>query len=59
VFPNEPKGWRKRWLRAQKERDPKKLVELIDELNQLLTEEEKRAASAGGTSTELDRRDQC
>jgi hypothetical protein len=45
MFPDEPKGWRTLWLRAQRERDPKKLVELIDQLNQLLAQEERRAAA--------------
>ncbi len=41
---DEPKGWQKLWERAQREKDPKKLAALIDQLNQLLTEHEKAAA---------------
>ncbi len=40
---DEPEGWRSLWERAQQEKDPKKLAELIDQLNQLLTEHEKAA----------------
>jgi hypothetical protein len=42
---HEPKGWRTLWLKTQKEKDPKKLIELIDQLNELLTEREKKAAA--------------
>jgi hypothetical protein len=42
---DEPKGWRRLQQRAQSERDPKKLAQLIDQMNQLLTEHEKAAAS--------------
>jgi hypothetical protein len=45
VLPDEPEGRRKLWLKVQRERDPKKLVALIDQLNQLLSEEEKRVAA--------------
>jgi hypothetical protein len=41
---DEPKGWRQLQERAQREQDPKKLAEIIDEMNQLLTEHEKAAA---------------
>ncbi len=41
---SEPEGWRPLWERAQQEKEPKKLAELIDQLNQLLTEHEKAAA---------------
>jgi hypothetical protein len=41
---DEPKGWRTLWERAQRERDPKKLAAIIDQMNQLLTEHEKAAA---------------
>ncbi len=44
MLPDEPKGWRKLWEAAQREKDPKKLVELIDQMNQLLAEHEKTAA---------------
>jgi len=45
MLPDEPKGWRRLWEAAQREKDPKKLVELIDKMNQLLTEREKAAAA--------------
>ena len=38
----EPKGWKKLWRKAQAERDPKKLIKLLEQLNALLTEQEKR-----------------
>jgi hypothetical protein len=41
---DEPKGWRQLQERAQREKDPKKLAQIIDEMNQLLTEHEKAAA---------------
>jgi hypothetical protein len=40
---DEPKGWRRLWESAQRERNPKKLATLIDQMNQLLTEHEKAA----------------
>ncbi len=43
MLPDEPKGWRRLWEAAQAEKDPKKLAELIDQLNQLLSEHEKAA----------------
>ncbi len=41
---DEPKGWRVLQKRAQLEKDPKKLAELIDEMNRLLSECEKAAS---------------
>jgi len=41
---DEPKGWRVLQKRAHLEKDPKKLAELIDEMNQLLAEYEKAAS---------------
>lgn len=38
-----PKGWQTLQERAQRERDPKKLAAIIDEMNRLLTEQEKAA----------------
>jgi hypothetical protein len=43
MLPGEPKGWRKLQEMAQRETDPKKLVAIIDKMNALLTEEEKKA----------------
>ena len=40
----EPKGWRQLQQRAQREKDPKKLAQIIDQMNQLLTEHENAAA---------------
>jgi uncharacterized protein with von Willebrand factor type A (vWA) domain len=51
MLPGEPKGWRKLQEAAQKEEDPKKLAELIDQLNQLLSEHEKAAAEETKPST--------
>jgi hypothetical protein len=42
--PDPPKGWKTLWLKAQKEKDPQKLIKLIDQLNALLTEREKNSA---------------
>ncbi len=42
---DEPEGWRWLWERAQQEKDPKKLTELIDQLNQLLSVHEKATAA--------------
>ena len=33
MLPDEPKGWRRLWEAAQAEKDPKKLAELVDQLN--------------------------
>jgi hypothetical protein len=38
----EPEGWRELWERAQAERDTKKLLDLIDEMNRLLAGWEKK-----------------
>jgi len=50
---DEPKGWRKLWERAQREKDPKKLAALIDQLNQLLSEHEKAAEPEKKLTTPL------
>jgi len=42
---DEPAGWRSLWERAQRECNPKKLAALIDKMNQLLSEHEKRASA--------------
>jgi hypothetical protein len=41
----EPEGWRDLWERAQAERDTKKLLEIIDQMNRLLSEWEKKNKS--------------
>jgi hypothetical protein len=40
-----PEGWRELWEQAQNERDTSKLLQIIDEMNQLLTEWEKKDRS--------------
>jgi hypothetical protein len=42
----EPEGWRELQARAKNERNPKKLEAIIAEMNQLLTECERRAATS-------------
>ena len=46
----EPEGWRELWKRAQAEKDTKKLLEIIDEMNRLLTEWEKKGRSGEGST---------
>ena len=43
IVEDEPRGWRKLWEQAQRERDPKKLDAIIKQVNRLLTEHENRA----------------
>jgi len=38
----EPEGWRELWERAQAEKDTKKLMKILDEMNRLLTEWENK-----------------
>jgi hypothetical protein len=47
-LPGEPEGWRELQERAQSERDPRKLEAVIEEMNRLLTECEKRAVAGEG-----------
>lgn len=42
----EPKGWRKLCEKAQRERNPQKLDAILKQVNQLLTEHEKRCSVA-------------
>jgi hypothetical protein len=42
---DEPAGWRELQEKAQNARDTRKLVRIIDQLNALLTEHEKRVAA--------------
>jgi hypothetical protein len=44
-LPDEPKGWRKLCAKAQKERDPNKLVAILARINRLLTAHEQQSAS--------------
>lgn len=46
-LPDEPKRWRKLQIQAQRGRDPRRLKELIEQMNRLLEEREKAAASGG------------
>jgi hypothetical protein len=41
-LPDEPKGWRKLQKMAQQEDDPEKLASIIERMNRLLDEDEKR-----------------
>jgi hypothetical protein len=45
---DEPKGWKCLQERAQRERDPKRLAQIIDEMNQVLREQEDAAARDEG-----------
>lgn len=40
---DEPKGWSYLQAMAQSERNPKRLMEIIDQMNRLLDEHENRA----------------
>jgi hypothetical protein len=44
----EPENWRELQERARNERDPRKLEAIIAEMNQLLTQCEKRAGAQEG-----------
>ena len=41
----EPAGWRELQEKAQNARDTKKLIRIIDQLNALLTEHERKVAA--------------
>jgi hypothetical protein len=47
-LPGEPEGWRELQERARNERDPRMLEAIIAEMNQLLTQCEKRAGAQEG-----------
>jgi hypothetical protein len=40
---DQPEGWRQLQERAQQEKDPEKLAEIIEEMNRLLSDREKAA----------------
>ena len=40
MFTDEPEGWRQLQAMALRETDPKRLVEIIDEMNRLVDEHE-------------------
>ena len=42
---DEQKGWKELQAKAQKERDPQKLALILDQLNRLLDEHERMAAT--------------
>jgi hypothetical protein len=46
----EPKGWRELQQKALDEKDPQRLIEIVDELISLLTAYEKKVAHAGAQS---------
>ncbi len=50
----EPEGWSELQQKAQQERDPRRLIKIIDQLNALLTELEKRAAGYDRTEQSLE-----
>jgi hypothetical protein len=54
--PGEPEGWRELQERARRTRDPKQLEAIIAEMNQLLSECEKKAAGGKGPRLALGRR---
>jgi hypothetical protein len=47
VLPDEPEGWQRLQTMAQRERNPQRLVEIIDQMNRLLDEHERRAGGRG------------
>jgi hypothetical protein len=47
VLPDEPKGWQSLQAMAQRERNPQRLTEIIDQMNRLLDEHERMAESRG------------
>ena len=51
MLADEPEGWRHLQEMAQRERNPKRLIEIIDQMNRLLDKHERRAS--GGTRATL------
>jgi hypothetical protein len=43
---DEPQGWSCLQEMAQSERNPKRLIEIVDQMNRLLDEQEHRASAA-------------
>jgi hypothetical protein len=43
MLPDEPKGWSHLQAMAQRERNPKRLIEIIDQMNRILDEQERKA----------------
>jgi hypothetical protein len=58
MWPDEPEGWSQLQAMAQRERNPKRLIEIIDQMNRVLDEHESRAKrrdareSSGGPPSE-------
>ena len=46
MLPNEPEGWSYLQGMAKRESDPNRLVEIIDQMNRLLDEHERRTGGA-------------
>jgi hypothetical protein len=46
MLADEPEGWRHLQEMAQRERNPKRLIEIIDQMNRLLDKHERRASGA-------------
>ncbi len=54
MLDDEPKGWRDLQERALNERDPKKLMRIIDQLNALLTRHERRITAQAQVAEDSD-----
>ena len=54
MLDDEPKGWRDLQERALNERDPKKLMENLDQLNALLTRHERRITAQAQVAEDSD-----
>jgi hypothetical protein len=50
AFMDEPEGWRELQEKALDETDPKRLIEIMDQLVSMLAAHEKRVASNSATS---------
>jgi len=53
ILPDEPKDWRRLQRKAQRERDPRRLAVIIDQLNHLLDEHERIAAERDAQRAKL------
>jgi len=51
MLPDEPAGWSHLQAMAKQERDPKRLMEIIDQMNRLLDECERRARRDAGEAS--------
>ena len=50
IYPDEPEGWYRLCTKLQKERDPVRFQELLDQINRLLTAHEKGASTRRGST---------